>query len=613
MRGGVLTLREKVSLTLLFLAAAIMGMVALANRAHSENQVASWYGSELEGSPTASGQPFRAAGLTAASKTYPLGTRLLVKHEGRGVSVVVNDRGPHVGGRSLDLSLGAAQVLGIEDEGVTAVEVSVVGESPVVGAEVLPDTSGGERMTLQARLSYSEFLAQKAQANEGDGFEPEWLPDWLFPFQRSLVDWSLRTGRGALFSDCGTGKTPMELVWAENVRRKTGKPVLIITPLAVSFQTVREAEKFGMDAEVSRDGNIPAGVTVTNYERLEHFDPHQFGGVALDESSAIKSFDGKRRALVTEFMRTLRYRLLGTATAAPNDYIELGTSSEALGYLGHMDMLGRFFVNAQNNSSHRVNHRKRFGHIEAGKQWRFKGHAEDKFWRWVASWARALRKPSDLGFDDTGFDLPPLSHRQHVVESRRPPKDRLFNLEAVGLREEREELRRTLTERCETAAAVLSDAESAVAWCHLNDEGKLLTKLIDGAVEIAGADSADEKERKLTAFSAGEIRVLVTKPSIAGWGLNWQHCHRMSFFPSHSYEQYYQAVRRSWRFGQKEPVLVDVVTTVGGADVLRNLQRKAVQADKMFDALVAHMQDGMTIRRDDSHNNDMEVPAWLAS
>lgn len=455
-------------------------------------------------------------------------------------------------------------------------------------------------------VSYHGYLNRKLQANESDGFEPTYMPDFLFGFQRDCVFWSVRKGRSALFEDCGLGKTPQQLVWAENVRLHTGKPVLIITPLAVSFQTEVEAAKFGLDAAVSRDGSISAGITITNYERLHYFDSSDFGGVVCDESSAIKAFDGTRRAIVTEFLRPLRYRLLCTATAAPNDYIELGTSSEALGYLGHMDMLNRFFTNKFNNSA-----TGRYRGQTA--QWRFKGHAEEAFWRWVVSWARAVRHPSDLGYSGDGFDLPPLRHREHVVETRTPPTDRLFDLEANGLREEREELRRTLPERCETAAATLENADTAVAWCHLNDEGDLLTRLIDGAVQVSGSDSPDEKEEKLLAFGRGEVRVLVTKASIAGWGLNWQHCSRMTFFPSHSYEQYYQAVRRCWRFGQTRPVTVDVISTKGSAGTLANLQRKAGQADRMFAALVANMQDGQNIRRDDTHTKRMETPAWLAS
>jgi hypothetical protein len=245
--------------------------------------------------------------------------------------------------------------------------------------------------------------------------------------------------------------------------------------------------------------------------------------------------------------------------------------------------------------------------------WRFKGHAEEPFWRWVTSWARAIRRPSDLGYDDTGFDLPPLEYRQHLVTPRTAPEGVLFELPAVGLQEEREEQRRTLTERCEAAAAALADADPAVAWCHLNDESSLLTTLADGATELRGAEQVEAKEEKLAAFAAGQIRVLVTKPSIAGWGLNWQHCSRMSYFPSHSYEQRYQAIRRFWRFGQTQPVIVDDITTPGGRAALESTQRKAVQADRMFDALVAHMRDGMTLRRNDRYDTTVEVPPWLVA
>lgn len=455
-------------------------------------------------------------------------------------------------------------------------------------------------------MDYDTFLSRKRQLGGEHGFEPVWRPDFLFPFQAALVEWATLKGRAALFADCGLGKTPMQLVWAENVHRHTRKSVLIATPLAVAFQTVAEAEKFGVEAALSRDGEITAPITVTNYERLHLFDPSQFAGAVCDESSAIKAFDGERRKVVTEFMRQLPYRLLCTATAAPNDYTELGTSSEALGELGYMDMLGRFFTNNLGNSS---NHRGWGG----GVQWRFKGHAEEAFWRWVSSWARAMRRPSDLGFSDDGFDLPPLEHRQHVVRARVQRDGQLFDMPAVGLQEEREEARRTIEERCEQAAEALADADSGVAWCQLNAEGDLLTKLIDGAVQIKGADDPDAKEEALLAFSRGEIRVLVTKPSIGAWGLNWQHCNRMTFFPTHSYEQYYQAVRRSWRFGQKRSVLVDIITTEGSARALENLQRKADAADRMFASLVAHMQDALTIGRvGDVPDTKAEVPAWLS-
>jgi len=463
-------------------------------------------------------------------------------------------------------------------------------------------------------MNYADFLTSKTQWDGGSGFDPDDLPDFLFPFQRELVAWALQMGRGAIFADCGLGKTPMQLAWAEQVRKHTGKPVLVLTPLAVSFQTEVEAEKFGIGAGVSRDGTIVSDITITNYEQLEKFDTADFGGVVCDESSAIKAFDGKRRAIVTEFLRTMPYRLLCTATAAPNDYVELGTSSEALGYLGHMDMLSRFFINQQKTADTKGRWR---GHsaprIWEGQQWRFKGHAEEAFWRWVVSWARAVRRPSDLGYDDEGYDLPELIERQHRVEVADIGEGVLFDAPAQGLQEERGEARRSITERCERATEVLLTAEPGIAWCHLNAEADLLTKLIDGAVQISGSDSDAAKEEKLLAFGRGEIRVLVTKPVIGAWGLNWQHCHRMTYFPSHSYEQYYQAVRRSWRFGQVNPVEVDVITTKGSVNVFRNLQRKSEAAAKMFDALTFHMRNALAVERGSDYPLPVQVPSWIST
>lgn len=462
-------------------------------------------------------------------------------------------------------------------------------------------------------MKYDDFLARRAQANSGSGFELTVMPEHLFDFQRDLVEWSVQQGRAAVFADCGMGKTPMELAWAENVYRHTGRPVLLLTPLAVGLQVVSEAEKFGHDAAQSRDGKPSASITVSNYEQATKFEPSDFGGVVCDESSAIKAFDGITRAVVTELMRETPYRLLGTATAAPNDYLELGTSSEALGELGYMDMLGRFFVNDQRTSTHRpMSGTNRDGKWMRGMmdQYRFKGHAERPFWQWVSSWARAIRKPSDYGYDDGGFILPELIERSHLVEAPRPREGTLFDVPAVGLQEEREEIHRTLNERCEKAADLLADAESAVAWCHLNDESSRLAKLIDGAVELTGSDSIETKEEKLIGFSKGEIRVLVTKPVIGAWGLNWQHAHRMTYFPSHSYEQYYQAVRRMWRFGQQHEVTVDVITTEGGANALRNLQRKSAAADAMFTALIGHMNEALSIQRRHDYPNEIKVPTW---
>ena len=465
---------------------------------------------------------------------------------------------------------------------------------------------------------YGAFLDRKTQLAGDAGFEPLWLPDFLFDFQRALVDWAIRKGRAAIFADCGLGKTPMQLVWAENVRRHTGRPVLILTPLAVSLQTIEEAAKFGIEAAISRDGRVAGPITVSNYQRLHHFQREDFGGVICDESSILKSFDGETRKMVTEFIRKMPYRLLCTATAAPNDYIELGTSSEALGELGHMDMLSRFFVSADKSSYARTHQfrwkmkERRDANLGRASSWRFKGHAEVPFWRWVASWARALRRPSDLGYNDDGFILPPLEHRQHVVMARTKPEGVLFELPAIGLAEEREEQRRTLRERCEAAASLVAHGEPAVAWCNLNAEGDLLARLIPDAEQVKGSDPIERKEELLAAFSTGGLRVLVTKPKIGAWGLNWQHAAHTTFFPSHSYEQYYQAVRRMWRFGQRRPVVVDIVATEGTRAALDNLERKATQADRMFGALVEHMLEALHVARPAYGEMTVEVPAWLS-
>jgi hypothetical protein len=455
---------------------------------------------------------------------------------------------------------------------------------------------------------YQAFLAAKSQAGAASGFEPTWMPDFLFGFQQYMAAWAIRMGRSALLEDCGLGKTVQSHVWAQNVYRHTGKPVLLLTRLGVAGQQRDEAAKFGIDAGVSRAGKLPAPVTITNYEQMGKFDQHRLGGVVCDESSAIKSLDGATRAAVTEFLRTVPYRLLCTATPSPNDHTELGTSSEALGYLGYQDMIARFFTNKERSSASRGG-RWRPG---TGEEWRFRGHAEQPFWRWVASWARAARKPSDLGFPDEGFALPPLEVRRHVVNAVTGQPGTLFDVPVTGRAAELEEAKRTVAERCEMSAGLLAGADHGIAWCHYNGEAERLVSLIDGAVEVAGADPAEVKEERLAAFARGEIRVLVTKPRIASWGLNYQNCHRMTYFPDHSYEAMYQAVRRCWRFGQQHPVTVDMITTTGAANVLRNLERKAAQADRMFTALTACMREAVEAQPRDSYDQRPEVPAWAS-
>jgi len=454
-------------------------------------------------------------------------------------------------------------------------------------------------------MDYATFLDEKRQWDGDSGFAPVWMPDFLFDFQAAMIEWAVRKGRAAIFADCGLGKTPMGLVWASNVARKTGKPVLYMTPLAVGPQTIREAEKFGIEARLSRDGSSAGHVVVTNYERLHYFNPSEFSGAVCDESSILKSFAGERRGQITAFMRKMEYRLLQTATAAPNDYIELGTSSEALGYMGHMDMLNRFFKNDLNNSAQ--------GRMRGEViKWRLKGHAETPFWQWVCSWARALRKPSDLGFDDSRFVLPKLVEAEHLVEARQLRDGMLFAMQAVGLKEQREERRLSVQDRCERVALLVNGTgEPAMVWCHLNDEGDLLERLIPDAIQVSGSDSDDAKEERLEAFAMGKARVLITKPKIGAWGLNFQHCNHTTLFPSHSFEQYYQCVRRLWRFGQKRSVRVDIVTTEGERGVLANMQRKAALADAMFSRLTQEMNAAMGIERVNQHTKKMEVPQWL--
>lgn len=453
--------------------------------------------------------------------------------------------------------------------------------------------------------NYFDYLELKQQRGTDTGFEPLWIPYFLFDFQKSLVEWAIRKGRAALFEDCGLGKTPQQLVWAENVARKTNKPVLILAPLAVSAQTIREAEKFGIECIRSADGKSHNKITITNYERLHLFNCDDFSGVVCDESSILKSFDGARKDEITAFMRRVPYRLLATATAAPNDYIELGTSSEALGYLGFIDMLNRYFKNDNNNSGLR----RMFG--EAPK-WRFKGHAEIPFWRFVTSWARACRKPSDLGYDDKKFKLPELKEVEHLVIPNELPDGCMFHFAANTLPEQRDEKRRTIKERCEKAKEIVVGVNGqSVVWCQLNDEGDFLEEIIPDAIQISGKDSDDKKEKVFTDFSLGNIKTLITKPKIGALGMNWQNCSNIVYFPSHSYEQYYQAVRRCWRFGQKNTVTVNLVLTEGERKIMKNLQRKNIAAMKMFDNLVSEMNNSINIQKQTHLNKKEEVPTWL--
>lgn len=472
---------------------------------------------------------------------------------------------------------------------------------------------------MKTQADYRSFLERKSQLGGNAGFDPMWMPDFLFDFQRHLVEWSLQKGRAAIFADCGLGKTPMMLTWAENVSRQTNTPVLILAPLAVSHQIVSEGEKFGIEVHRSIDGTPQPNITVTNYERLKKFSPDDFSGVVCDEASIIKHWSGKTQKEVTRFLSKMRYRLLCTATPAPNDFIEMGTASEALGEMNYSDMLATFFRQISDDEKKKratatdIIHSKRLSWrvIQSFGQWAMKPHAFEPFWKWVSSWARACRKPSDLGdFSDERFVLPPLIRNDHIVTPRTPPPGFLFTIPAFGLNQERAERRRTLAERSELVVDLTRNSDRAVVWCHLNPEGDRLEKDISGSVQVKGSQSMDEKEELILAFLNGQARVLVTKAKIAGLGLNLQHCAHVVTFVDHSFEKFYQSVRRCWRFGQKRPVTLDVIATEGEIGVKQNMERKERLSAEMFDAIVRFMNNAQTSSVE-KHQLQTEVPEWL--
>lgn len=476
-------------------------------------------------------------------------------------------------------------------------------------------------------MNYQDFLNRKSQSDRNYGFEPIELPEVMFDFQASMTEWAIRQGRAAIFADCGLGKSLMQLAWADNVVRHTNKPVLILTPLAVANQTVKEAEKFGFNALQTKDGKHDGGIVVTNYERLQHFDSTQFAGIVCDESSILKNLAGQRRKQITRFMAKMPYRLLCTATAAPNDYVELGTSSEALGELSNSDMLKRFFRQFDDKGQKSESRKQEEAELliehdpsyfqklsyrvaQSIGQWRLKHHAVTHFWRWVASWAKACRMPSDLGFEDGEFVLPGMTSTDHIIEVP-PAEGMLFSVPAKGLGEERAERKRTLSERCEFAASLVDHERPAVIWCHSNAEGDLLESIIPDSLQIAGRTPDEQKIERYESFANGELRVLVIKPKIGAWGLNWQHCNHVVEFATHSYEQHYQGLRRCLRFGQQSVVHNDVIATEGEVRVLQNMRRKAKQADLMFGYLVEEMNNAEKVERVNEFTKEMELPSWL--
>jgi hypothetical protein len=429
--------------------------------------------------------------------------------------------------------------------------------------------------------AYAAFLARKAITDPMTGLEnvPD-LPACLFPHQRDIVTWALRRGRAALFAGTGLGKSLMELAWAEAIHGETGKDILHLAPLAVSNQLAREADKFGLSARVvAAQGDCEPGTNITNYQKLDHFDVSRFGGVILDESSILKNTDGHYRTRLIEACQSIPFRLAATATPAPNDFMELGNHAEFLGIMSYTDMLATFFTHDGGDT----------------QKWRLKGHAENEFWRWMASWAVMLRKPSDLGYPDDGYDLPPLNFVQHMVAASYEPNadtGLLFPMQAETLQERIAARRATVSQRCEVAAGVTPADRPFVWWCNLNAEAEALARLIPGSVNLHGGLKDAEKERILIDFSEGRIRVLLTKPSLAGFGMNWQHCADTGFVGlNDSFEQFYQAVRRFWRFGQTKPVTCHIIASELEGATVANIKRKETDADRMAAAMVRHMAD----------------------
>lgn len=429
-------------------------------------------------------------------------------------------------------------------------------------------------------MNYEQFLESKKHSSNNFGIEPNYTQGSMFDYQKYVAEHAIRKGRCAVFLDTGLGKTLIEITIAKNYRKHTGKPVLIITPLAVAFQFIREAEKFGLDdIEYSKNGKFSAGIVVCNYERLEHFNHNDFDCVILDESSILKNFDGAIKNHITTFLKKVKYRFLFTATPSPNDFVELGTSSEALGYLGYTDMLTKFFTNNEDTISP----------MNIGTEWILKGHAKEHFFEWVSGWSISMRKPSDLGFDDTKFILPELILNYHPVKNQKNlvvnGQIQLFNQIARRMTEIREEQKATITERCELAVQLSAEHKTSVYWCNFNDEGDLIQDLDDTAYQIKGSMDIDEKEELLVGFFKGEIKKLITKPKMTAFGLNWQHCNHTVYFPTFSYEQYYQSIRRFWRFGQKKKVIVDLVYSDGQKRVLDSLLAKTEKANELFTKL----------------------------
>lgn len=454
-------------------------------------------------------------------------------------------------------------------------------------------------------MDYQNFIESKKHLVNDFGIKPKYIPDGMFDFQKYVSEYAIKKGRCAIFLDTGLGKTIIELTIAQNYVLHTNKPVLIITPLAVAFQFIKEAEKFGIDdIEYSKNGKFKSKIVICNYERLHYFDYKDFECVILDESSILKNFDGAIKQECTNFLRKVKYRFLATATPSPNDFIELGTSSEALGYLGYMEMLKMFFGNNENNIRPQ----------EIACKWYLKPHAYDNFFKWVSGWSISMRKPSDLGFSDDKFNLPELIINYHPVKNKSNwvvnDQIMLFNIIAQSMSEVRIEQQMTIKERCEKAIELSTNHKTSVYWTNFNKEGELLQTLDKSAYQIKGGMDLDKKEELLIGFFKGEINKLITKPKMTAFGLNWQHCNHTIYFPTWSYEQYYQSIRRFWRFGQKKPVIVDLVYSDGQKRVLDVLTLKTQKANDLFTKLNSNLHQNFEIKHKD-FNKEIILPNFI--
>ncbi len=467
------------------------------------------------------------------------------------------------------------------------------------------------RFLWGSTLSYLDFIASKSFKHVEAGFEADdgFLPDGLFEFQKAIVKWALKKGRAGIFADTGLGKTAMQVAWANAVHQYTGNRVLIVAPLCVAQQTEHEAEKFGVRVRFVRDFDKDTGIYVTNYEMLDKFqwaiDNNYFDGVVLDESSILKAQDGKTRTKIIRMCEKIPYRLSCTATPSPNDHMELGSQAEFLGIMSATEMLATFFTHDSGETS----------------KWRLKGHGKYRFWEWLATWSVCIKRPSDLGFDDTGYNLPELRQHEILVETDKRLSEALIKEPAKTLSERNEARRITVDERVAVCADLVNKSSGPfIVWCHRNDESEKLRALIPDSVEVTGSDKLAIKEERIMAFTEGKARVIISKPSITGFGMNWQHCAQMAFVGlNDSFESLYQAIRRCYRFGQTKPVDVYMISADLEGAVLENLKEKERKNEEMAEMMVKLMQDfsrrEVTASKNErlaySPENHLKLPEWL--